>query len=103
MNEEELLRLATWKLTGQTTCAGCKYLYIHSISDSIFPSRLNCAWSKNPDLVAEIVHISPMNLPDFSRISALQNNRCEKYAHTAHGLEHFDFLRPLPTPAYFDT
>jgi hypothetical protein len=76
---------------------------IHSISANIFPSRLNCAWGKNPDLVAEIVHISPMSLPDFSRISALQNNRCEKYAHTAHGLEHFDFLRPLPTPAYFDT
>ena len=102
MNEEELLRLATWKLTGQTTCAGCKYLYIHSISDSIFPSRLNCAWSKNPDLVAEIVHISPVSL-DFSQISALQNNRCEKYVYTVRGLEHFDFNAPFPTPAYFDT
>lgn len=103
MNEEELLRLATWKLTGQTTCAGCKYLYIHSISDSIFPSRLHCAWAKNPELIATMVYVSPTILPDFSRITALQNNRCEKYTHTIRGLEHFDFKAPLPTPAYFDT
>lgn len=92
MNEAQIARMAAWKLTGQMSCARCKFLYLHDSGYSnwtVENTSVNCALDRNPHLA---------NSPDLpydwdyngkDNWSATRDSRCERYE-AADGYIHLD-------------
>lgn len=83
MNEAQIARMAAWKLTGQTSCARCKFLYLHDSGYSNYTvenTSVNCALERNPHL-----EVSPDMPYDWNygdgedNWPATRNSRCERY------------------------
>ena len=83
LNEEQIVRMAAWKLLGQTSCARCKFLYMHDVGYSNYTvedTDVECALGRNPHLSS-----GPNGLPyDWNyngkdNWPATQNSRCERY------------------------
>lgn len=87
----EIRRLAIWKLTGQTSCYGCRYLYHrHEYAPKESPidsgviysartTRIHCALERNPNLLVEPMVISRYR-PNVEAIRlAIGNHRCHNY------------------------
>mgnify|MGYP000272924620 CR=1 FL=1 len=93
MNEAQIARMAAWKLTGQTSCARCKFLYLHDSGYSnwtVEETTVNCALDRNPYLK------DPKELPYDWRYGEGHDNwpvtrdsRCERYEATD-GFVHLD-------------
>ena len=84
MNEAQIARMAAWKLTGQTSCARCKFLYLHDVGYSnwaVEHTSVNCALDRNPHLKDH-----PPDLPynwnygeGCDNWWATRDSRCERY------------------------
>lgn len=87
----EIRRMAVWKLTGQTSCYGCRYLYrrheyVEKVSElngdvvyKLNVTRIHCALGLNPNLPVQPAEISRYR-PDIEAIKfAIGNHRCINY------------------------
>jgi len=73
--------MAAWKLTGQTSCARCKFLYLKDVGYSnwtVEDTLVECALDRNPHL--------PKDLPydwrcdeGYDNWPATRDSRCERY------------------------
>lgn len=80
MSPDEVANLAKWKLTGQTSCVGCKFLYLqeHGYSSwTVTETTVNCALDRNPKLPAHRPFDWAQSDDNWHKT---QNSRCEKYA-----------------------
>ena len=93
MNEAQIARMAAWKLTGQMSCARCKFLYLHDSGYSnwtVENTSVECALDRNPHLSQ-----SAKKLPydwDYNgkdNWPATRDSRCERYE-AADGYIHLD-------------
>lgn len=75
--------MAAWKLTGQMSCARCKFLYLQDIGYSNYTvedTAVECALDRNP-------HLRGLNsMPydwrygeGYDNWSATRDSRCERY------------------------
>lgn len=77
MTNEEVVKLATWKLLDEHDCIGCKYLKLYPILRNKTEFRVLCDLMHNPKLDYGLVVIKiPNNLQNEP---AVKNTRCIKY------------------------
>lgn len=92
MNDAQIARMVAWKLTGQMSCAKCKYLYFHDRGYSNYTveeTEVNCALDRNSNLLhAPHVPYDWMvgNEDNWPMTNA---SRCEMYEETTDPV-HFD-------------
>lgn len=81
LNEALVARMTAWKLTGQTSCARCKFMYLQDSGYSnytIEETFVYCALNKNPNLGQQFPH--DWDYEDGKdNWPATQNSRCERY------------------------
>lgn len=84
LNQEQIIRMTAWKLTGQMSCARCKFLYLHDTGYSnwtVENTTVLCALDKNPHLGADGLDL-PHNWhysADKDNWPATRDSRCERY------------------------
>lgn len=87
MNEAQIARMAAWKLTGQTSCARCKFLYLHDSGCSNYTvenTSVECALDRNPHL-AKVHHDLPYDWQygdGRDNWPVTRDSRCERYEAT---------------------
>lgn len=84
LNEDVIGRLTAWKLLGETSCIGCKFLYFRDSGYSNYTVENTdtiCALNKNPLLPADAPY-------DWENREGKDNwpntnaGRCESYEHS---------------------
>lgn len=81
MTDEEVVKLATWKLLGKADCVGCRYLYLkRNFATDGFVYEVKCDCSRNKRLLNGRVLVSATNA--FPDIQELKGMRCERYTPT---------------------
>jgi hypothetical protein len=81
MNEAQIARMAAWKLTGQTSCARCKFLYLQDIGYSnwtVEDTLVKCALDRNPRLPQELPYDWKYG-EGFDNWPVTRDSRCERY------------------------
>ena len=83
LNENVVGRLAAWKLLGQTSCIGCKFLFFQDRGYSNFTveeTDVCCALNLNANLPAGMPY--DWNCGDEDNWPKTDNSRCERYEHS---------------------
>lgn len=84
LNEEQFRRMTTWKLTGETSCAKCKFLYFRDVGYSNYTveeTQVHCALNRDANIPKEGVAL-PYNWTygdAKDNWPATQSSRCERY------------------------
>lgn len=88
MNDEQIARMAKWKLLGHNSCADCKFLYLQDSGYSnwtVENTLVHCALDQNPNLPEDMPYDWEWGSDGEDNWPKTQKSRCERYAQRPEG------------------
>lgn len=102
MNDEQIAKMAKWKLLGMNSCAKCKFMYFQDVGYSNYTvedTEVICSLDRNPNLPSALPHDWDHH-DGFDNWPKTNKSRCERYEESSdqihmdvdheHHLEHDD-------------
>lgn len=93
MNDEQIVRMAKWKLLGINSCADCRFIYYRDIGYSnwtVENTSVICAFNRNPNLPADLPYDWEYDSDGQDNWLKTSKSRCEKYQQRTHDPVHLD-------------